>query len=394
MIKSVWQIEPHAITMHFLYFSIGVGVLLHLLRGHRSSVHLAPDIPYVEDDHRDKQRYPRHDSKSKLRAAAVGYRKGRLRIGQRRHVAGVVVSEVAEETDDGDDGADACPPYSTAVFLLECSKSEADKHEHYAYQESREYPPHINEVDGIFVWYSHNVAFRINSISVRSQDYSGQRKEQNHKDQSVEDGFHANGIKELLSVVDGVHKIEGCVHTGKEEDGEADKQVFPARYGLKAVSRRPNGNDGRVTVKDISACHSELSSEKENADSNTNQHTADNSIDEEEGIVGAGSIKITLLATELIADGLKHEAEENSHPEPIGASERGGVKEGEGSEEGASEYHQGSECKLPFAAEGIHDKVFCHRTSGLKQEALTALNEKHEYEGPAEHCYEKPPIYL
>ena len=160
------------------------------------------------------------------------------------------------------------------------------------------------------------------------------------------------------------------------------------------MARSPYGDDGGVAIEDVAACDCELSAEEQHAYRHTDEHATHHSIDEQEGIVGGGAVEIAFLPTEFIAYRLKHEAEEDSHPEPVGAAEGCGVKEGEGCEEGAAKHHEGGEGEFPLASERIHDKVFRYRPAGLKQKALAALDEEKEHEGSTEHGYEEPPIYL
>lgn len=101
----------------------------------------------------------------------------------------------------------------------------------------------------------------------------------------------------------------------------------------------PARDHGRAGIEQVGLGDGEFCAEEEHGHGHAEQQAAHAAVDEQEAVVGAGAEEIAGLGAELIAHGLKDEAEQYEHPQPIGAAEAGGVKQGEGGEEGSAEHH-------------------------------------------------------
>ena len=97
---------------------------------------------------------------------------------------------------------------------------------------------------------------------------------------------------------------------------------------------------------------------EEGGDSAPQEQRTYDTVQGEEELEGLGTEEIADLILKLVADGLKHESEENEHPQPVGSAETGRVEEGEGGEEGTSEGNEGGEGEFPLTACGVVDKAF------------------------------------
>ena len=80
------------------------------------------------------------------------------------------------------------------------------------------------------------------------------------------------------------------------------------------------------------------------------QQWSENAVDAEQCVVEFGAVHITHFAPIFVGNGLNHETQQNEHPQPVGATETGGIEQGEGGEKGAAKGHQGGESEFPFSA--------------------------------------------
>ena len=105
--------------------------------------------------------------------------------------------------------------------------------------------------------------------------------------------------------------------------------------------------------------------------------------------------QIARLQLEFVADGLQHEAKEDNHPQPIGPAEAGTIKQGEGSEEGASEGNERRERKFPLAPRREHQHApLFFRLTQTEQERIAPLHKKQKHQDGSQQGDHKPPILL
>ena len=157
---------------------------------------------------------------------------------------------------------------------------------------------------------------------------------------------------------------------------------------------RPFRYNGRSVVEKIAHIHRKVCSEKEHRYHYSKQHTSYRTIDKEEYIVCGRAVDIPFLIAIFIAYGLKDEAEENKHPQPVGSPETCGIKQRERCEHCSPECNECSEGQLPFSAHGVDNKLSGSRVRASEQHGLPSLYEKEKHQQTAQHGGQKPPIVL
>ena len=151
----------------------------------------------------------------------------------------------------------------------------------------------------------------------------------------------------------GREEVERRLCARQEKHCHSEHQTAPVGYGFKPVGGSPLRDHRSRAVEKIGLRDREFRSEKHHADSHAEKYAAYASVDEKEYVVGPRPENIARFRTELVADSLEDEAEQNQHPEPVGASETRGVEQRERGEESAPEHHQRGERQLPLASQSV-----------------------------------------
>ncbi len=104
------------------------------------------------------------------------------------------------------------------------------------------------------------------------------------------------------------------------------EEVAPRGYGFESAGGRPARNHGAEGVENIGFCDCEFRAEEHASHGHAEEHAAHEAVCGEEEVVGACAVEVSAFAAEFIADGLKDEAHEDEHPQPVGAAEACGVE--------------------------------------------------------------------
>ena len=136
-----------------------------------------------------------------------------------------------------------------------------------------------------------------------------------------------------------------------------------------------------IGINHIPFLHNDIGALEEGGHGAAQEQGTQDAIEHQEALEGLRTEEITQFILELIAHGLQHEGEEDEHPQPVGATEAGGIEQGEGSEESAAEGDQRGERELPLTTGGIDEQatlVGC--LSQLEYHGVGSLHEKQEDE--------------
>ena len=172
-----------------------------------------------------------------------------------------------------------------------------------------------------------------------------------------------------------VDEVKSGLSAGKEEDRHTEEEIFPADDGFETTAGRPLRDDRCAGLEDVGLGDGKRGAEEHHGHSHTEQHTADETVEHQEYVVSGSAVEVTAFATELVADGLKHEAQQYEHPQPIGAAEARGVEQGKRGEEGAAKHYERSEREFPLAAKRVDHQLTVGTVFTAAEHRLSALDE-------------------
>lgn len=337
----------------------------------------APSIDDVRQHERDEQRGERHDLERKEAGAAVGQRERALQVERGRIVGRVVVAGAEEEREHGHDGAHAGEPNAAAVALAEHGLADAPQHGQHTGEEQGGHHGHGDEVMQVFErLHIYLSRFRRHGETVLDQEVNDEGHEQRDEQQAL----HRQGLAATLFQVLVPHltdQVQQPEHAREEEDGQPQHHVPGVEQGFEAVRRAPPAaDDGHHRIGELALGDIEAGAREERGHGAAQQQRPHDAVDDEEHLIGLLSEQVAGLGLELVRDGLQHEREQDNHPQPVRAAERGAVEQRERGEERAAERDERRERELPLAARGVdHEFTLLGRGADAQQQGVGALHE-------------------
>ena len=158
--------------------------------------------------------------------------------------------------------------------------------------------------------------------------------------------------------------------------------------------RSPSGDGGSFHIQNLIFGYAKFVAKKHTSHSHTQQQWSENAVDAEQCVVEFGAVHITHFAPIFVGNGLNHETQQNEHPQPVGATETGGIEQGEGGEKGAAKGHQGGESEFPFSAHGMNHERAVVGIFHADEHRLSALHEKQKHKQGSQYGDNEPPIVL
>ena len=318
-----------------------------------------PAIDDVGEDEGNEEGDVEHGAQRELAAAGVADGERRLQVGGRWIVGGAIPPGAKQECQHDEHGANAGRPDAADVLLREDGLADAEEYEHNAYQQQDEEIPHLEEVVEILQRLHRDDACLVVGKAVLQQEVDEIDHEEHDEGGCIDLEPEDTTATDVLvgNVIDDVEDAQGACqeHYGKAEDENPGiEQRIEAVRGIAPVA-----DDGCQCscIHQIALFDHEVRAFEEGRYSAAQQQWADDAVEEEEELEGAGTKEVANLVLELVADRLQHEGEEDDHPQPIGSAERGGIEEGEGGKEGTTKGDEGGEGEFPLASGGIEDQT-------------------------------------
>ena len=318
-----------------------------------------PAIDDVGEDEGNEEGDVEHGAQRELAAAGVADGERRLQVGG-RWIVGCAIPPSAEQQRQHDEhGAYAGRPDAADVLLRNDGLADAEEYEHNAYQQQDEEIPHLEEVVEILQRLHRDDACLVVGKAVLQQQVDEIDDEEQDEGGCIDlESNDATTTDVLVGNV--VHHIEDAQGARQEHDRKAEDENPGIEQRIEAVRGiAPVADDGRQSpcIDKIALFDHEVRAFEEGGHCTAQQQRADDAVEEEEELEGAGTEEVANLVLELIADGLQHEGEEDDHPQPIGSAERGGVEERKGGKEGTTKGDEGGEGEFPLASGGIEDQT-------------------------------------
>ena len=318
-----------------------------------------PAIDDVGEDEGNEEGDVEHGAQRELAAAGVADGERRLQVGGRWIVGCAIPPGAEQERQHDEHGADAGRPDAADVLLREDGLADAEEYEHNAYQQQDEEIQHLEEVVEILQRLYRDDACLVVGKAVLQQEVDEIDDEEHDEGGCIDLEPKDTTTTDVLvgNIINNVEDAQGACqeHYGKAEDENPGiEQRIEAVRGIAPVAddRRQGSRIHQITLFDH-----EVRAFEEGGHSAAQQQWADDAVEEEEELEGAGTKEVANLVLELVADRLQHEGEEDDHPQPIGSAKRGGVEEGEGGKEGATKGDEGGEGEFPLASGGIEDQA-------------------------------------
>ena len=221
---------------------------------------------------------------------------------------------------------------------------------------------------------------REDSVAIGRKEDSHESEEENEEEPGGEPKLTHHPLIELFAGINRIDQIESGQTASEEKYGTSEEKILPAEDSLEAMGRSPGGNDRSGMVKHGSPVDGELPSEEEHSDSDSEEDATDKTIKQEENIIDATAVEITLLIAIFIADSLHDEAQQNQHPEPIGPAEARRIEERESGESGSAESDESSESEFPLSADRIDNHLSPIGLRSIEQHRLPTLHKEQEDE--------------
>lgn len=378
-IFKVYNKNPAALQLRrdSVYRLVRFFVVVQFLYREALLVDGAPGIDDVGQHERDEQRGERHDLEREEAGAAVGQRERALQVERGRIVGRVVVSGAEEEREHGHHGAHPGEPDAAAVGLAANGLAYPPQHGQHAGEEQDGHHRHGKEVMQVFVrLHVDQPRARLHGETVLDQEVNDEGHEQHHKQQAL----HRQGLAATLFQALVPHltdEVQQPQHAREEEDGQAQHHVPGVEQGFEAVRRAtPTADDGHHRVGELALGDVEARAREERGHGAAQQQRPHDAVDDEEHLKGLLPEQVAGLGLEFIRDGLQHEREQDNHPQPVRAAERGAVKQRERGEERTAERDERRKRELPLAARGVdHELTLIGRGAHAQQQGVGALHE-------------------
>ena len=233
----------------------------------------------------------------------------------------------------------------------------------------------------IFIFLNHDTAIFLYRPTALHQHIAYKEKEKHDKNRSGNHQALTSAFADRCSIHI-PHGIEQAERDSQHHHTKAQAYVPRIGYSLQSVPRGSPLGDG-VAHQHRVFRNLEISTRKERTHSGTGKERTENTIDNQEPTVGVSAKQIAGFILKLISYRLQNEREKQEHPNPIGATERGGIKKRETGEKCAAKGYKSSKREFPFASGTIYkQQSFVFRFAQAKHQHICPLyKHQHNKEG-------------
>ena len=318
-----------------------------------------PAIDDVGEDEGNEEGDVEHGAQRELAAAGVADGERRLQVGGRWIVGSTIPSGAEQQCQHDEHSANAGRPDAADVLLRKNGLADAKEYEHDTYQQQDEEIPHLEEVVEILQRLHRDDACIGVGKAVLQQEVD-EIDDEEHDEGGCIDLEPKDATTTDVLVGNIINNVEDAQGACQEDYGKAEDENPGIKQRIEAVRGiAPVTDDGRQgsCIHQIALFDHEVRTFEEGGHCTAQQQWADDAVEEEEELEGAGTEEVADLVLELVAYRLQHEGEEDDHPQPIGSAERGGVEEGEGGEERTAEGDEGGEGEFPLASGRVEDQT-------------------------------------